>query len=121
MKHGVRYNEDYEFKDSRGAYEFDLSPKDHATMEWLSDRGYDAELFDLCGIEAGAEDEHGHEFEPDDIDHAQFFRYHLPHKHAPTYIAAIEDDPHAYLTCNGSSSLAVTLSELEQQVRRRLE
>ena len=93
-----------------GYYEFILDKREHATIEWLNDHGYDASLWDRCSIDTSTAD--GTELDHD-IDDAEYFRYRLPRELARAWLEEIEEDRCAYLSCNGSHSLAEKLTELE--------
>jgi hypothetical protein len=116
----VRYNNDYQYTDDNGqvlfgAYQMIVDREEHATIEWLNDRGYDADLWKLSIIVTS--DEAFNETD-EDTDKAFFLRYDLLASLGRTFLERIAEDTTAYLTCNGSDSLADKLSALEALIER---
>lgn len=72
-----------------------LDKKEYATLSWLSDRGYDGGILELTSGEET--DDGGYKFES------------IPEHVAWQIKDNIDEDEHAFLTSNGSRSLAEKL------------
>ncbi len=72
-----------------------LDREEYATLCWLSERGYDAGILDSVSVELTDDD--GAILGP------------IPEHVAWEINERYNEDPHAFLTCNGSESLAEKL------------
>lgn len=80
----------------------DLTPEELKTLMWLSDRGYDAGIFELA---PGEETEDGgYRFEE------------IPENVAWEIQEKYNDDPDAFLTSNGSRTLAEKLNRFLESI-----
>ena len=75
----------------------DLDEEEYETLCWLSDRGYDGGILD--SLDGEQKEDGGYSFKP------------IPENKAWEIKQAIDDDRHAFLTSNGSESLAEKLNK----------
>lgn len=76
--------------------------RDQITLEWLAAHGYDARFLELADLQIVRAD--GRRI------------YTMTEPAAWDFLATIADDPHAFLTCNGSPTLAAALTEFEGEI-----
>jgi hypothetical protein len=76
------------------AYIVELTEKEKDTADWLSDHGYLGCFFDVARLEESPEDG------------GQVYKYTLTEPDAWAFSESVHEDEHAFLTCNGSPSLA---------------
>ena len=69
-----------------------LTAREFATLEWLADRGYDGDLLRLAGVDDEAAD-------------GSIRLGALTEAEAWQFNENVEEDPHAFLSSNGSASL----------------
>lgn len=75
-----------------------LTPTEYETLRWLSARGYDAGILDAAGVE-------------EELADGRVVLGTLSEPEAWQINENIEEDPHAFLTSNGSRGLATKLQK----------
>jgi hypothetical protein len=86
------------------AYQITIETEDDlVTLQWLSDRGYDAGFLDLADLNSH-----------DETTGKRVFT--MPEHHAWIFNDNIEEDPDAFLACCGSDTLADSLIGLHESI-----
>jgi len=80
-----------------------LSERDYTTLLWLADRGYDGGVFENCDAVEPNDDGDG-------------FTLHFTEVSAWEIRDTIDDDPHAFLACCGSDTLATALRSMIETI-----
>jgi hypothetical protein len=76
------------------AYTIEFTQKEKDTADWLHDHGYFGCFFDVARLQESPED------------NGTSWKYSLTEPAAWGFNDSVEEDWHAFLTCNGSQTLA---------------
>ena len=75
--------------------------RDQITLEWLADHGYDGGFLDLAAFQGRS---------------GLRYVYSLAEHDAWTFQENVDDDPGAFLACNGSDTLNTTFLQLLESI-----